>query len=331
MAETFGATLRRLRKRAGLSQPALARRVFVNQSTISRLETGRLAPDARLAVRVDAVLDADGALIALTRPAAGLLTPDDADRLDYIAAHARRLDLPAVESLGVVLGGLRRLEDTVGASMMIEPVRAQLALVACLVQESRGGLRPHAVRVGAQWAQFAGWLSTATGHYPKADRWFSRAYELATEAVDRDMVATALSFKGHLAWLTGQVNATIGLSQAVQRQTGVYAGQLAYDALQEARGHAVLGDKDVVDRKVDEANDLALLAVEQLPDAPPWHYYRHDAFWLLEEGRVYRYLGRPVRAAELLTAGLDTLPAEQQAAEWADSYRRDLASLVPVA
>lgn len=331
MAEPFGNALRRFRKRAGLTQPALARRVFVNQSTISRIETGQLAPDYLLVEQLDATLDADGALLELLRPAAGLLDPEEADRLDYVAAHVRRLDLTAVESLGVVLAGMRRLEDTAGAALMIEPVRAQLKLTACLVREARGDLRPHAVQLGAQWAQFAGWLNTATDRFPNADRWFNRALEWATEASDHDMIATALSFKGHLAWLTGQVGPTIGLSQAVQHQPGVYAGQLAYDALQEARGHAVLGDGDMVDRKVDEANGLALLAVEQLPDAPPWHYYRHEAFWLLEEGRVYRYLGRPGRAADLLTAGLDALPAEQQGAEWANTYRRDLAALEPVA
>jgi hypothetical protein len=199
------------------------------------------------------------------------------------------------------------------------------------VREARGDLRPHAVRLGAQWAQFVGWLNTATARFPNADRWFDRALQWATEAGDHEMIATALSFKGHLAWLTGHVGPTIGLSQAVQRQPGVYAGQLAYDALQEARGHAVMGNGDMVDRKVDEANELALLAVEQLPEAPPWHYYRHEAFWLLEEGRVYRYLGRAGRAADLLTTGLDALPAEQQGAEWADDYRRDLAALEPTA
>jgi hypothetical protein len=134
-----------------------------------------------------------------------------------------------------------------------------------------------------------------------------------------------LSFKGHVAWLTGRVGPTIGLSQAARRYPGIYAGQVAYDALQEARGQAVLGETYEVDRLVDEANALTERAVLDLPGAPPWHYYRSPAFWDLEQGRTLSRLPeRAKQAGELLTAGLDALADDEQCAEWAAEYRRDL-------
>jgi hypothetical protein len=47
-------------------------------------------------------------------------------------------------------------------------------------------------------------------------------------------------------------------------------------------------------------------------------------FWLLQRGLIYRYLRRNSAAADLLSAGLDGLPAEQRDAEWLSPYRRHL-------
>jgi hypothetical protein len=71
---------------------------------------------------------------------------------------------------------------------------------------------------------------------------FGLSLESAAEAGDDDLTATVLSYKGHVAWLRGQPGPTIGLSQAARRCRHIYSGQLAYDVLQEARGHAILGD-----------------------------------------------------------------------------------------
>jgi transcriptional regulator with XRE-family HTH domain len=63
--ETFGQALRRLRVHAGLSQPALARRAFVSQTSISRYEHDQQTVDEQTAARLDEALHADGKLRAL--------------------------------------------------------------------------------------------------------------------------------------------------------------------------------------------------------------------------------------------------------------------------
>ncbi|GAA0250413.1 helix-turn-helix transcriptional regulator [Saccharothrix mutabilis subsp. mutabilis] len=59
----FGATLRRRRKLAGLSQKDLAARLGYHHSVISRWESGHRRPDLDLVRRVDAVLAAGGELV----------------------------------------------------------------------------------------------------------------------------------------------------------------------------------------------------------------------------------------------------------------------------
>ena len=147
------------------------------------------------------------------------------------------------------------------------------------------------------------------------------------EAGNDDLAATVISFRGHVAWLRGHVNSVIGLSQVAQRYDNIYCGQRAYDALQEARGHAILGDAYMVDKLIDSSNELTDRALKELPDAPPWHYYRSPAFWDLERGRALcRLTGRSKRAEMFLVSGLDALPVEQIDADWVKAYRADLAN-----
>ena len=322
----FPATLRRLRTERGLSLRDLAAKVHRSKSHLHEIETGCKPPHPDMARDLDAALDANGQLAGLVHEANGILTPDDVDRLMYVAGQPRRVDTAAVDALAVVLAHQRRLEDVLGAAPMFGPVLAQLGAVEALVTDARGPVRPALVDVAAQWAQYVGWLHIAMRRYGDAGTWLRRSLEWAAEVGDDDMTATVLSYRGHVAWLLGHPGPTIGLSQAARRYPGIYPGQLAYDVLQEARGHAVLGDANEVDRLVGESDELTERAVAELPGAPPWHYYRSPAFWDLERGRALARLpGRQGRAAELLAAGLDALPVEQRAADWVAAYRRDLA------
>jgi transcriptional regulator with XRE-family HTH domain len=61
----FGAELRHRRTAAGLSQAALAGKVFVTADMLGKVEAAQRFPSLDLAQRSDAVLDADGALTRL--------------------------------------------------------------------------------------------------------------------------------------------------------------------------------------------------------------------------------------------------------------------------
>ncbi|OIK28697.1 helix-turn-helix domain-containing protein [Streptomyces malaysiense] len=77
-AALFGASLKRLRARRGLSQRQLGKAVHLDHSVLSRYENGVRVPDPDLAERLDTLLDAEGALLALVPAAAAADLPDPA-------------------------------------------------------------------------------------------------------------------------------------------------------------------------------------------------------------------------------------------------------------
>jgi tetratricopeptide (TPR) repeat protein len=258
----------------------------------------------------------------------GFLTPDDEERLVLAARQPFRLDRTVVDALSTILAAQRHTEDVIGSGPLIAPVTAQAATIEGLVIDARGDLRTPLVDVASQWAEFLGWLHTSRGDAAQAGRWFDRAGEWAGEAGNATMAATVLSFKGHLAFLVGQIGPAVGLSRAAQRDPAVWIGQRAYDAHQEARGLAVMGDPEAA-RRLGEAAEMAEKVEESRDETPPWIYYYTAPFYKLERGWVCRYLGRDderfnSEAIRLLSQGLDEL-GEDRRSEWAAEYVYHLA------
>lgn len=59
MNQTFANTLRKIRTEKGLSQQALADKLFVTRPTVARWESGLRLPDAVMIARLSGILDAD--------------------------------------------------------------------------------------------------------------------------------------------------------------------------------------------------------------------------------------------------------------------------------
>ncbi|NUW33414.1 XRE family transcriptional regulator [Nonomuraea sp. SMC257] len=248
------------------------------------------------------------------------IPPEDAERLSYVIESPRRLDHGAMTALADVLAAQRRAEDAIGSVPLLGPVTAQLGLVEQLVIEARGALRRPMLDVGAQWAQFAGWLHANSNRTTEADRWYDRALVWATEADHGGMIATALSMKGHLGWITSYVGPLIGLSEAAQRTPGASVGVRALAAQQEARGHALAGESEPTMRKLDEAVRLALAAAERPEDEPPWVYFYGLDYLEMQRGLALRLLGHHQDAVEVIQRGLDRLPEALRRSEWAGQY-----------
>lgn len=170
-------------------------------------------------------------------------------------------------------------------------------------------------------AQFVGWLSAQASDATTAREWYLRSLEWATEAGDPDMVATALSMRGHLAWLAGQPGPVVGLSQAAGRLPASH-GVRALAAQQQARGHAMLGEAREVDRLLGHAVEL----VGQAAANPPWAYFFDGSYLTLQRGLAYRPLGRSTEAVRLLSDGLAGLPDSTARTEWAAAYAGELAA-----
>lgn len=325
MDGSFGSVLRTLRNARGLSLRGLAQIVNISYSHLCEMENDKFTPHPELVRQLDLGLDAGGKLIAASVRPRTVFDVDDEQRLRFVTENPRRLDAHAVESFSAVLQAQRRLDDEIGSTPLIDPVKSYMATIEAAIRDARGPVRDQALRVAAQWAQFAGWIHTATGQWADAELWFAKALSWGAEAGDQDMVATVLSYRGHIAWLTGHVAESVGLSQAARRDRSVYTGQQAYDVIQEARGLAVLGEMREAENLLAYAVDLTGSAVALLGTAPPWHYYRSSAMWDVELGRAYLYLpGRAGDAARLLEQGLAGIP--ESGVEWMSSYHDDLAT-----
>lgn len=256
-------------------------------------------------------------------------TPDDEERIIYAARRPSRVDSSVAVPLAKVLAAQRETEDEIGSASMIRPVVGQLATIENLVVEARGEARPAILDVAAQWAEYAGWLNTSVGNSSDARSWFDRAHEWAIEADNQTLASTVLSFKGHLAFLLGQIAPMISLTHAAQRSPSVWIGQRAYDAYQEARGLAITGDYEAAIKSAEKGTELSLAANEKNDDRPPWIYYYTPSFFALERGIFYRFLGRDNaayndEAISSLTSALDAL-GEARKSDWAAEYIYHLA------
>lgn len=255
---------------------------------------------------------AGGRLAALVQ---AVPEPPDAGRLSFAAAHPRRVDSATLDALGELLAVQRRLEDSAGAAAVVPMVRPQMQSVRTLVRESRGALRPRVLSVASQWAQFAGWLNAAIDNPRTAKKRYAEAGEWAAEAGDQDMIATALSMRGHLAWQARQPGPLMELSAAA-RACQASPGIRALAAQQEAQGHALAGQAVEADRLLGEAAELA----QATSTRPSWIYFHNDAYLDMQRGLAHLFLGRAESAADLLADGLGRLPAESRRAEWAATY-----------
>ncbi|RAY14690.1 hypothetical protein DPM19_13130 [Actinomadura craniellae] len=262
------------------------------------------------------------------------ITPDDEERLVLAARRPTRIDMGVVESLAAILAAQRRTEDAIGSAALLAPVRAQLDAIGPLVIDARGPIRTEMMAVAAQWAQFSGWLHAATGDFGTARGWFDRAAEWAAEVpgpVGASLAASVHSYRGHLAWRSGDIGPMIGQSQAAARVTGAHPAELTFAAIQEARGHAIVGDQTATERTLDQVDVMAEAADAQRAEAPPWAYFHGSAFYALGRGATYRFLAEQspayaARSVDLLTHGLTEL-GEARRSEWAAWFVYQLATV----
>lgn len=310
MDPALGARLHALRTARGISLRALAHRIPCSHVHLHNVERGRAQPSPDLLDRLDRALDAGGQLVDA-----------HAGRLAHAAQAPHSIDQATVDALAGVLASLRHLDDVAGAVPAAAAVDAHWPLVTALGDNARGPVRPAAVGLAGQWAQFRGWLATASHDTATASRMWDRATAAAVEVDDRDLLVTVDSFRGYAAWRAGQVGRALEATEAAMRRSdGVCVDQRAYDHYQLARLRAARGETGDARDALARGRDLAAQALESSAPRPPWHYYRGNGFWCLETAMVHAELGDRRRAEEAYAAGVATLPAEHTHAEWLAQY-----------
>ncbi|MBI1758787.1 MAG: helix-turn-helix transcriptional regulator [Actinobacteria bacterium] len=306
----FGARLRGWRLRRGWSQAQLGRLVHVSGDLIAKVEKAERRPLPDLVERLEEALRAEGEL----RHLAGALHADDRDRVSGVPLEMVISGEPAGEAVGEagrqavagvreVLGGLRRLDHSLGSGAVLGSVLAQVRVVESLLPGVRGALRVDVLRLLAELHQLVGWMRFDQGELRAADVSLESARGFAEASGDPALVAFILGAShGFTAIYTGR--AALGLRRcgiAVEwaRRSG-NRRLTAFTLTIGARAWAKLGEPVECQRMLEEADAVLSRHDPDGPD-PAWLAVFDGAALQGHRGSCLLDLGRPGDAIDPLS------------------------------
>jgi transcriptional regulator with XRE-family HTH domain len=220
----FGEELRRARRRAGISQDVLAKRINFDKSYVSRVENLRQSPSRTLAQRCDDALGANGDLVtsyeqeksgrrayakeavafhdvkrrsflglgaAATAGLAGLAGIDlSGDRVDVGPAE--------VAQLNKLIDRLHALDLRHGAADLWDLAAARAQGIAALLEraEYADDVGEALVKLAGRAYICAGWFATDAGQHEAAHRFYTEALALAGQAESPETTVHALANLG---------------------------------------------------------------------------------------------------------------------------------------
>ncbi|WP_241835537.1 helix-turn-helix domain-containing protein [Pseudofrankia asymbiotica] len=183
----------------------------------------------------------------------------DLDELPRISAALddahRYLDSKVVASVGRQLDRCKTDDGEAGPAQVLPTVLAVLKVVSQLARDVRPGIRRQLLTVGADSAEFAGWLYRDLHDPTSAVYWYDRAMEWAQEAQDCSMQAYVLVKKSQMAYDSRELVRMRTLAEAAAKVCPTPRMRVAVEQLQqEALALATHGEPlSMVERKLDAA------------------------------------------------------------------------------
>ncbi|QIS18355.1 helix-turn-helix domain-containing protein [Nocardia terpenica] len=294
-AALFGAELRARRLACGRSLRELGQAVLVSGELLAKVEKAQRRPRPDLVQRLDAVLDARGALERLAaplfttadRPPARppTLSPDSAEpRLRRVIDEVRAADHALASDR------LAELTTFAGAAAAVDG--------SGLTAAAKLSLR----RAVAEAQQLAGWMLFDRGDQPGAERMFTAARSAARQAGAADLVAYVLGPSAAYSNIWGG-DPELGVERAYgslawARRSG-NRRLAAFAAAVAARAHARLGEEELCRRMLGESESELNRHVATEPD-PGWLSVFDEGTLVGYRGSCLFDLGKPREAiAEL--------------------------------
>jgi Helix-turn-helix domain len=295
-AALFGAQLRVLRVRRGLSQAQLGRLVHVSGDLVSRVELAQRSVQADVVARLDDVLGACGALSRIAGRSAEdeHMEVGEASRLPAGVATA-----PALRS---ALDQIRRDDHVMGAGSGLEIVRGHLRFAEGILGKVRGRSRAELIGAVAEGYQLAGWMAFDREDQLGTEKLLGAARARAEQAEDPGLVAYVLGPNLSFATTYGG-NPTLGVERAYAglgwaRRSG-NRRLVAFTMAMAARAHARLGEDMLCMELLDQADGELDRHDVATPD-PSWLTVFERSALEGHRGSCLLDLGRPERAVEPL-------------------------------
>jgi transcriptional regulator with XRE-family HTH domain len=359
----FGEELRKRRLAAGLSLTALSGAVHYSKAQLSKVERGIKAPSRDLVRLCDAVLRADGALVALaagrvpdTPPVEGLEGSDEGEWTMHLSpdgpswfkplGRRQAMGAGAASAIGLGLGGTGSVAPAAGAGMLeasrslfthyrrlgqsVEPgfllpsLIAQTHTLRELSVHAGEDTRRDLLTLGSRYAEYVGWLMQETGDERAALWWTQRAVHLAAAGGDRALGGYALVRRALITMYQDDAAQTIALAQ--QAQNGTLPPRIRGLAAQrEAQGHALAGDRTGCLRALDRARTLLASHDAGGAGAPVIGSMHLPDSVAMVTGWCLVDLGRPGEAAEELDRQLALVSPDAVRTQVRYGVRRALA------
>ncbi|MGH3753375.1 MAG: XRE family transcriptional regulator [Pseudonocardiaceae bacterium] len=222
------------------------------------------------------------------------------DELRHLGAaldDARRYcDIEVVGYFKKQLNSCASNDGAHGPAQALPPALGVVAAIEIHAREVKADVRRELLTVGAQAAEFVGWLYRDARQPRLSGHWRDRAMEWAQEAGDLPMQGYLLLKKSQAAWDERDGLRMLTLAQAAHDGPWQLPPLVRAEVTQqEARGLAMTGESSaVVDAKLDEAWEI-FTAAEATASELGCHYDR--ALLAMQTAICYCEAGRPGQAA----------------------------------
>lgn len=246
-----------------------------------------------------------GGVAAAALPGLGL---EEVQHVARALDDARRyMDGPVIEYLRRQIASCKQDDGSLGPKKTLPVMLGLLGAVEEHARDVRPAVRRELLAIGADGAEFAGWLYRDIHQPIQAGHWYDRAMEWAQEANDPTMQGYVLLKKSQMAYDERDAVRVLTLAEAAgQPYWQLPLKVQAEVAQQQARGRAMLGEPmDAVERSLGDADHL-LTQHEGAQDDPIPHLSPHynRANLTLQTASCYIEAGQPGRAADLYGAVL---------------------------
>lgn len=243
-------------------------------------------------------------IAAAALPGLGL---DDVRHVAAAMDDARRyLDGSVIDYFRTQLEKAKLADGALGPKKTLPAVLGLLGAIEQRARDVKPSIRKQLLAVGADGAEFVGWLYRDIQDPNTAGFWYDRAMEWAQEADDPGMQGYILLKKSQMAYDDRDALRLLTLAQAAaNRRWQLPAHVQAEVTQQEALGFAMLGEPlDAVRDKLDQARGL-LSNGRFGPSALGGYFTEHTL--LVRNAVTYTEAGKPGQAAalfgEVISAG----------------------------
>lgn len=238
------------------------------------------------------------------------LAPGDAGELERLAAAVsdprRYLDGSVVELLHGQLDRCKSDDGKHGPARALPLTLGVLGVVTRHGRETRADVRSRLLSLGAEAAEFAGWLYRDLKDQGNAVYWYDRAMEWAQETRDPAMQGYVLLKKAQMAYDDRDAHRVAALASAASQGPWQLPARVRAEAVQqEARGLAMLGEPfNAVERKLGEAEAI-FTAADRAGGPPAMGGYFTEGALLTRRACCYMEAGKPALAASVFGEAIE--------------------------